>query len=119
MTHNQISALSEYLSILRRNFKDRIVDVFLFGSVARGEHDEESDMDILVIVKNGDTRFREEVSMVSYDAMLNNDVVMSALVMDRGVFEWHKKYKDPLYNAIERDGIGLWKKPPGFLSMSE
>ncbi|MCK4722375.1 MAG: nucleotidyltransferase domain-containing protein [Dehalococcoidia bacterium] len=51
LSKNQISALSEYLTILRSNFRDKIVDVLLFGSVARGEYDEESDMDILVIVK--------------------------------------------------------------------
>lgn len=63
LTKNQISALSQYLTILRSNFRDKIVDVLLFGSVARGEYDEESDMDILVIVENGDAKFREEVSM--------------------------------------------------------
>ncbi|KPK44424.1 MAG: hypothetical protein AMK74_05165 [Nitrospira bacterium SM23_35] len=119
LTKNQISALSQYLTILRSNFRDKIVDVLLFGSVARGEYDEESDMDILVIVENGDAKFREEVSMASYEPMLRNDVVMSSLVMDKAMYNWHRKYKDPLYNMIKREGIDLWRKPPGFLSMSE
>ena len=83
LTKHQISALSQYLSILRTKFREKIVDVLLFGSVARGEHDEESDIDILVIVENGDAQFREEVSMASYEPMLRNDVVMSSLVMDK------------------------------------
>ena len=119
LTKNQISALSQYLTILRSNFRDKIVDVQLFGSVARGEYDEESDMDILVIVENGDAKFREEVSMASYEPMLRNDVVMSSLVMDKAMYKWHRKYKDPLYNMTKREGIGLWKNPPRFLSMSE
>jgi len=119
LTKNQISALSQYLTILRSNFRDKIVDVLLFGSVARGEYDEESDMDILVIVENGDAKFREEVSMASYEPMLRNDVVMSSFVMDKAMYNWHRKYKDPLYNMIKREGIDLWKKPPRFLSMSE
>ena len=85
-TGNQISALSEYLIILRTNFRDKIVDVLLFGSVARGEYDEESDMDIPVIVEKGDAQFREEVSMASYEPMLRNDVVMSSLVMDKAMY---------------------------------
>jgi predicted nucleotidyltransferase len=119
LSKNQISALSEYLTILRSNFRDKIVDVLLFGSVARGEYDDESDMDILVIVENGDSKFREEVSMASYELMLRNDVVMSSLVMDKEMYNWHRKYKDPLYNMIKREGIALWKKPPRFLSMSD
>jgi len=119
LSKNQVNALSEYLDILKSKFKDKILDVLLFGSVARGEYDDESDIDILVIVGEEDAKFREEVSMASYDPMLRNDVVMSSLVMDKGMYDWHRKYKDPLYNMIRKEGIGLWKKPPRFLLMSE
>ena len=119
LTKNQINALSEYLSILRNKYRDRIVDVLLFGSVARGDYDEESDIDVLVIVKNGESKFRDEVSMASYSSMLKNDVVLSSLVMDEMMYNWHRKYKDPLYKMIKREGINLWKKPPRFLSVSD
>ena len=98
LTKNQISALSQYVTILRTNFNDKVVDVLLFGSVARGEYDEE-----------GNAQFREEVSIASYEPMLRNDVVMSSLVMDKAMYNWHRKYKDPLYNMIKKEGIDLWK----------
>ena len=93
--------------------------MLVFDSVARGEYDEESDIDVLIIVENGEAEFRDEISMASYEPMLRNDVVMSSLVMDKVMYNWHKKYKDPLYNMIKKEGIGLWKKPPRFLLMSE
>lgn len=117
LTKNQINALSDYLTILKKKYRDKIVDVLLFGSVARGDYDEESDIDILVIVKNGENRLRDEVSMASYEPMLRNDVVISSLVMDEMMYNWHRKYKDPLYKVIKREGINLWKKPPRFLSV--
>ncbi|MDY6864186.1 MAG: nucleotidyltransferase domain-containing protein [Thermodesulfobacteriota bacterium] len=119
LTKNQINALSEYLTILKKKYKDRIVDVVLFGAVARGDYDDESDIDVLVIVKNGGNEFRDEISMASYSSMLKNDVVLSSLVMDEMVYNWHRKYKDPLYNVIKKEGINLWKRPPKFLSVSE
>lgn len=119
LTKNQINALSEYLTILRRKYRHKIVDVLLFGSVARGEYDEESDIDILVVVENGEAKFRDEISMASYEPMLRNDVVISALAMDEIMYNWHRKYRDPLYKVIEREGINLWKKPPKFLSVSD
>ena len=119
LTKNQINSLSQYLAILRTKFRDKILDVLLFGSVARGEYDDESDIDILVIVEEGDVKFREEVSMASYEPMLRNDVVMSSLVMDKAMYNWHRKYEDPLYNMIKKEGIDLWKKPQRFLLMSE
>jgi len=119
LTKNQMNALSEYLTILKKKYTHKIVDVLLFGSVARGDYDEESDIDILVIVENGEAEFRDEVSMASYEPMLRNDVVMSSLVMDEMMYNWHRKYKDPLYKVIKREGIDLWKKPPKFLSLSD
>ena len=82
LTKNQINALSEHLTILRREYRDKVVDVLLFGSVARGDYDEESDIDILVVVKNGEAKLQDEISMASYEPMLKNDVVISSFVMD-------------------------------------
>lgn len=43
-------ALSEYVERLRALFGDRLADVRLFGSFARGEACEDSDIDVLVLV---------------------------------------------------------------------
>ena len=43
-------ALAEYASSLRALFGERLRDVRLFGSFARGEAHEDSDVDVLVLV---------------------------------------------------------------------
>ena len=43
-------ALTEYASRLRVLFGDRLADVRLFGSFARGEAHEDSDVDVLVLI---------------------------------------------------------------------
>jgi predicted nucleotidyltransferase len=43
-------ALAEYASRLRAIFGDRLSDVRLFGSFARGEAHEDSDVDVLVLI---------------------------------------------------------------------
>ena len=44
-------ALAEYAARLRVVFGDRLVEVRLFGSFARGEANEDSDVDVLVLVQ--------------------------------------------------------------------
>ncbi|GFP35267.1 uncharacterized protein HKBW3S43_01059, partial [Candidatus Hakubella thermalkaliphila] len=90
LTKNQKAALQGYLGILQRNYQDKILQVVLFGSVARGECDQESDIDLLVVLKNGDRRLRDEISMASFDLILKYDVILSPMVMDRETYEWHK-----------------------------
>lgn len=118
LTEKQKAGILEYLEVLQKKYRDNILQVVLFGSAARGEADEESDIDILVVLKNGDNKLRDEVSMASFDSILNNEVILSPLVMDKKTYEWHRRYRDPLYNNIERDGINLWMKRPEFWSKS-
>ena len=43
--------LRRYVEILERHFADRLVSVVLFGSWARGEARAESDIDVLIVVR--------------------------------------------------------------------
>ena len=76
------------------------------------------DVDIMIVLKNGSRKLRDEISMAAFDSILRNNVILSPLVMDRKTYEWHKKYGDPLYNNIKRDGIDLWTSKQRRLSKS-
>jgi predicted nucleotidyltransferase len=115
MNKNQREALSRYLEILRQEYKDQISRVILFGSLARGEPDPESDIDLLIVITNGDQKLKDEISMACFDIILETNVILSPLVMDGETYEWHKNYRDPLYNNIQKDGLDLWMKKPEFL----
>ena len=115
LNKNQREAIIRYLSILNEKYRGQIAEVILFGSVARGQSVEESDIDLLIVTANGDEQLRDEISMAGFDIILQTDVILSPLVMDEKTYEWHKKYRDPLYNSIRRDGVDLWKKKPQFL----
>src|SRR5262245_43225408 len=52
------SALLDYREQLERELPGRIRRVVLFGSWARGEADEDSDVDVLVIIDGGTSRER-------------------------------------------------------------
>jgi predicted nucleotidyltransferase len=57
--------LEELKSGLKDLYQDRLCDVFLFGSYARGEQDAESDLDIMIILNNYE-RYGEELDRTSY-----------------------------------------------------
>ncbi|UCG00642.1 MAG: nucleotidyltransferase domain-containing protein [Candidatus Heimdallarchaeota archaeon] len=47
-----IELLEDYAFLLKKHFKEALLCVFLFGSCARGNWNEESDIDLLIIVKD-------------------------------------------------------------------
>jgi predicted nucleotidyltransferase len=108
LNRNQKEAIARYLEILSQIYREQISKVILFGSVARDDFSPESDIDLLIVTANGGQNLKDEISMACFDIMLETEVILSPLVMDEETYEWHKQYRDPLYNQIQKDGIDLW-----------
>jgi uncharacterized protein len=99
------AALREYRQELERTLPGRVRRVTLFGSVARGQANEDSDVDVLVVVD--DPAFSERSRAVDQAAEigLRRDLVLAPLVL--GTTEWADlvQRERALAREIERDGI--------------
>jgi predicted nucleotidyltransferase len=116
--HEQ-AALTEFLARLREQHGSEVVLVSLFGSKARGDFDEESDIDVLLVVENRNNQLWEDIVGIEAELMLKYDTVISSLIMSRDNYEWHLRHRAPLYRNIEREGIGLWTSVPRSSSASD
>ncbi|HDH05899.1 MAG TPA: nucleotidyltransferase domain-containing protein [Nitrospirae bacterium] len=110
MSRKLNKAVSDYMRLLRKHYSSKILTAVLFGSVARGKFNKESDADILIIVSDSDKKMKDEISMSAYEIMLKNDVVLSPVVMDKNTFDWYRRNKDPFYKNVRKDGIEIWTK---------
>jgi len=107
-----IETLNAYIALLKENYGKNVIKVILFGSAARRKRSRESDVDLLIITTNKRQSVKDEISMSAFDIMLKNNIVLSPIVMDKDTYEWYKKYRDPFYNNIMRDGVDIWTKKP-------
>jgi predicted nucleotidyltransferase len=89
--------------------KDPYAEAYLFGSRARGDSNELSDWDILILVDANkvtneiDDKFRNEL----YDLELESEQIISTLIYPKKY--WHTTLKfSPLYNNVNNEGIKLW-----------
>ena len=105
------AALDEYLDRLRARFGDRVLRVILYGSRARGEGDAESDLDVLVVVDDGDYPFHREVALEAFEPSLKHSALISPQVWDRARYEQQRAWRLLFFRNLERDGIQLWTKP--------
>ena len=86
-----------------------IVGIFLYGSYARGDYDNQSDIDIAAIVKGSRLDLQNKLKAVwdiSADIGLENDVVVSPTVIPYDEFEEYKE-KLPYYRNIAREGMQI------------
>ncbi|MCJ2520131.1 MAG: nucleotidyltransferase domain-containing protein [Candidatus Thermoplasmatota archaeon] len=65
---------------LKEKYGDRIEQVMLFGSVARGDQNEESDVDILIVSVDDSWDFRKDIAGEALDLLIEEDVYISAKV---------------------------------------
>ncbi len=87
--------------------KDNLVAEYLFGSVARNEANESSDIDILIIVKHFDYQIRKELSRLASEYSLRHGVYILPIIKDVKIWEQNKFYKTLFYQEIQRDSVRL------------
>jgi predicted nucleotidyltransferase len=84
---------------------DRII---LFGSVVRGQLDEESDVDLLIVLKeHPGHEIRNRISRLILDVNLEYDTNLSGLVVDQKTWDEGTLTVLPIHNEIEEEGIRL------------
>jgi predicted nucleotidyltransferase len=96
--------LREFRSGLERLYGQRLANVVLFGSRARGEARPDSDIDLLVVL-HGPVDPNDELHRVSpFKAALclRHDVVISCVYISEEDF---KSEKSPLLLNVRREGV--------------
>jgi predicted nucleotidyltransferase len=84
---------------------DRIV---LFGSVVRGTSDEESDLDVLIVLQEpADHQVRNRISRVILDINLEYDTNLSGLVVDQKAWDGGLLSVLPIHDEVEEQGVRL------------
>lgn len=97
----------EILAEIKRRIKKTEPDaqVFLYGSYARGDANEESDVDLLILVNKENINSQDKISITDplYLLGFETGYIFSPLVQTRKNWE-AKYYFTPLYNNIKKEG---------------
>ena len=102
-----IVILGEVYSACSPIFGNAIKDAYLYGSYARGDYHDESDIDILLTVDLDPaaiSALRNHVGIISSDLSLKYDVTVSVTVKP---FDQFQQYADvlPFYKNVLGEGI--------------
>lgn len=87
----------------------RLKAVVLFGSYARGDHDAESDVDIMLLTDCDSSELpgiKKTVNKASSELSLEFDIEVSLTVIRFSVYEANKM-TFPFYENIEAEGIKI------------
>ncbi len=98
--------LKKFKSLLQKKLD--VYKVVLFGSRARGDHTEYSDMDVLVVLNSATNESDlEYVSECSWAAGFEHGIVIVPIVYSREVWENSPERASLLALAVEKEGVQI------------
>lgn len=115
LSAHESAAVSEYVSHLHQALGHELVELWLFGSKARGESGPDSDIDLLVVLTTVQPEVRWHIWELGSDISLEYDVLLNVHIIDAARWDQEHRYCGTLWREIERDGVPL---SPRFSSAS-
>ena len=117
--------LKELVYRVKESEENNLLKIILFGSMARGDFNEESDTDVFILLKEGNlSQKRLEISDictdVSYDmAFKNKDnlqqwyVLLSPIVetvtnLQQKIKGVPRRKAEPIFDVIQKEGVSLF-----------
>jgi len=97
----QDSALADVVDRLVQAYRPE--RIYLFGSVARGDADPDSDYDLLVVVPD-DAPPERRRSRLAYQALRGTGIAADVLVCTASWFEDRRSLKASLPGTVQREG---------------
>lgn len=96
--------LDEFKTELRRLYGDRLTDIILYGSYARGEARDDSDIDVMVVLRGAVAPGREIDRMIDVltDINLKHGVLLAVVPVSEEKF---LRVNSPLLLNVRREGI--------------
>ena len=99
--------LDEYRKVLHERHPDTVLRMVIYGSKARGDAREDSDLDILLVVRNGAGGLKLPLREIGYELAVMSDAVPSILAYTQEEWDDRKRRGYPFQRAVERDGVSV------------
>ena len=101
--------INEFVEGVNKILGKRVKKIILYGSYARGDFKNNSDIDIMILTDMTDeeiTEYSEKLWDFAYDIELENDVLLSPTIKNIDKFNYWLKAL-PFYMNVEREGVVL------------
>ena len=110
MGHVTAEIIERYVREVSGIYGSHLKKIILYGSYARGDFREDSDIDIMILVDLDDSEIKaagRRLSDVTFDINFDFDVLIMPIVQNAAFFErWVGAY--PFFNQINNEGIELY-----------
>src|SRR5574341_205977 len=119
LSPNERQAVDGLVEALKRHADGQILLVAMFGSKARGDADEDSDVDILIVADADPRQIEGRISKSSSELSLEHNLIINKFILSREHWADYARRRAAFWQNVQRDGVLLLSHPalPGELGL--
>lgn len=111
MTQNIHELLQQYIYEVQNIYRKHLKNIILYGSYARGDFTQDSDVDIMILVDLPDNElesYSDALSELGFVCNVEHNIWMMPVVKNIDHFHyWSKAY--PFYANVQKEGVVLYE----------
>jgi predicted nucleotidyltransferase len=107
LVETERKVIASLVKDLQEMLGDEILSIRLFGSRARGDFNEDSDIDLFILVREKTSAIREKVSGLIADYIFDYDLPLSAVLYDLLESQKNMELGSFFFENVEKEGIPL------------
>ena len=109
IANNINQVVNDFLNKVKILLEERLKKVILYGSYARGDYNNLSDIDIMILTDFSDAEieeYRDKISDIAFDLELDTGYIISPIIRNIDTFKVRTNYI-PFYYNVEKEGVVL------------
>ncbi len=99
--------LDGYREALKREHADAVLRLVVYGSKARGDAHDESDIDLLLIVRDEAAGLMRPLRRIGHELAVPSLVLPSIMAYTVGEWSQLESYRSAYHAAVEREGVSV------------
>ena len=101
--------INNFTNKVRELLGDRVKKIILYGSYARGDYKQSSDIDIMILTDlnfEEIEKYRDEISDIAFDIELESGIVISPVI--KNVDRYNERVNIvPFFKNVQKEGVAL------------
>lgn len=103
------NVVCEYMNELRKVYRDSLKRVIMYGSYARGDFTEQSDVDVMILVTSSEEEIKKTsnyASDIAFDFLMRYGIDISPVIVNESHFNYWVDTL-PFYRNVQKEGVQI------------